>query len=1541
MATDVRGGDLFRIRRVFSLAPDGARHGSGNHHQQAAAATPLRIEAMAVHTHEKKQLLALSVAEDVAPPPAAPSAVTAPFAAAAAALATHTISLGQLPTVEPRKNRVPSAAAPTGSTAAPPSEADRKKRAAALLSSAANYLLVRTVEEDERPRLWKFPVYSNSKQQSTGKREKLVALEFSPEGDWLAGLSSRKNRLHLIPVLALIARQRKQLLDAASDPPHNRELMSVHQSVMNTQMASYLRATNEAGGLNGARYHSQVAGDNEQMSTLEFAVGIGAVTCLRWWRSMNRKNYCLVGGSEGLVSVVNVEENAEECRCELQNAGAIVSIDLFRENFRKETRTTMLVKALGDDRAVRYYRVVLEKKFQSPRPPPPRPQAPSLKSLLTPSDAAASADTTTTTTPTPTTTVTSSFTSASGTPSFTTSQSAGAQSPFGARAPLPYVVKTFPQHFLEDMDFRPQRIKKNSPQICLYAINGLLSTESALAMYDPGARRASLYSNFQWSLRNEFVVPSLAPAANASRESVGTSAGDRKNPDAVGDDDDDNDDSKGNSGDDVTDNDDDRVEDVEIAYCTTDLLLLQGRTATSKRNVSTWVSLPSHSGPDDDDQVATAHIVHYLSLHGNEKIERVVQSTARALPLAGTSVTGKPAGGGGNKALLASKRFASGSSSNSSDRVGESQVIYVLQTAHHVYECRPQWSRLALFKTLCAQSIALRNALSIGYALGIDMASLCQVVAETLCENVHSGKAAADARTVQWIRDLFRVSRALPSSAIDQLTSIGGARDAMDFAQEILTPKEPQPQSLAHPAAPTPYVDAYERKQVALKLLDLVLREQLRANVSSSPPLDASDGDNERAPEPPRVLSADAPSNFLADKEAWLLRFLETSSDYDTEDIVDRCLAHQHVDKAVLVGRCRRQVRLVLHKIVRAGLAPFVSLRALRLLVADGFAPELTRPESRLILRAFPVDTQVDVLLAHPPAILHQRDWVVRNLPSMSRERCQQIAHCVDPRRPATAADDARVGDATDVGLPDVAASEMMSVLPEERVELFLTVLLFLNRASGRDGSACTSSSGGGEDDDSTYAQATLEQLVKELAQQYRPPVVVARCVDYENWTAAACVYEAHGELVEAVEARLQAHKVLRPVALTTPTSPPAAAGSAALSSSPPPSSSFSVTLRRRQSSDASLESNALSDESEFQDAMREELFQLLNSLVVQRRSERAITEEMKAAILARLLVKWFEYGLARSELEVFLIDPTVYPFVASLLAKIFFSEVVDGILGAGGTGLALDARSSSSTTPLAAVARGSGFDDRDSEWVRMCHRLPFSGQFLFHVCATFLDSGDGDSDSNGDSNGDSGSNGDALSGVSSLERRSAMLKLLDLVKANVLKNDLALPAVTIEPHSAHALGKSDPLETHVKAFTCGHVFPKRVFDEEIVPEFEKRLATLPVPLFSTRQVLLREFKRDAVEAPCPICAFNKISVLVQQQQQQLTRGGAGHAGAAKPLSSRSHSQATVAKPPAPPPQPEYYFLHAQGQQHQHGLYQHHNQHRHWRHEAWEWRALP
>ncbi|KAK1944831.1 hypothetical protein P3T76_003364 [Phytophthora citrophthora] len=1327
------GSNLFQIRRIFGLSPSTS--------PSNGSVPALKVASMAVHTLEKKQLLALAVVEEF------PKTIPNPKGD------SSTVILGP---------------------------ADAK----------TNFLLVRTIEEDQRTRFWRFPVCSTPKQQKAGKAERLSALEFSPEGDWIAALSQRKNRLHLVPVLTLVAKQRRAMLDASYQPTsHHRELLSVNQAAMTTQMASYLRATNEYGGLNGARYHSQVAGDDEQMSTLEFAPGIGSITCLRWWRSLNGKNYCLVGGTESLISIVNVEENAEECRCELVDAGTIVSIDLLQENFRKERRTSMLVKTKTEDindqereaggTGVKYFRVVLEKKFQQ------RPKA-SVKTGKVKQEE--EQDTTAATSALKITTTTGGSSSSSETNFTTTNTTGGSSSPFSfAKAPK-FVVKTFPQHFLEDMDFRPQRIKKNSPQVCLYPINGLLSSESSLALYDCKKRKANLYSNFHWRLKGEYEVPDLLPSsfADSEAQSEGTSSESSEQlHEADGSD---------------TGEGKEKVVDVDLTYCSTDLMLLQGRTSKSNETISTWVSLPSNQGMDED--IVRAHIVHYLSLHGNEKIERVVQSTARSR------------GGGASEA-------------------GDAEIIYILQTKHHVYECRPQWSRLALFKALCARTIALRDALSIGYALGIDMASLCQVVANTLYVSVTDGSTAADAQLVQWVRDLFEVSRVMPSSAVEQLTAMGGMQSAINYAKHVLS----------KPVRDSVY-DGSERRRVALLLVDLVLQQQLQQ--------DTEDGNDKQDDK----------------REAWLVEFLETNSDYMTTDIVDLCLSQQHVDKAILVAKRRNEVPQVLERIIREGLAPAVSVKILRSLLESGHASALASPSSRLILRSFPIEIQVEVLLAYPPAILQHRDWLERNLATISRDLCIQLAVAIEPTKPETQASASATGQepsSAKMGLhSDVSTSEFVRVTSEEQVELFLTFLLHLNCRTYRSDEQ--------EVHEDEYSQARLETLLKILVAQYRPPIMVSRCVDYENWTAAACIYEAHGELVEALECRLHSHKSPNSQAPAIP-------------------SEENIT-RRRQHSDGSVNS-AVSDESDFQENMREELLELLNSLVVQSHDSEVISGQVRAAILARILVKWFDYGLKRTVLEVFLIDPNVFKHVSYLLAQIFFSEVVSSIVGVDST--------------TSASAASQGFDDRDKEWVHKCQQLPFSGQFLFRVCVSFLEK-----------------DHETPEMAESLSTESPTLKMLEHVKNNVIENDLSHGVVPIAPHSAQALGKTDPLETHVKAFTCGHLFPKRVFEEEVVPEFEKRMNALPMPLFATRLAFTREFKRGASETPCPVCSYNKISQVVFQQYKKKQQGVKGDK---LPLQARHHQQ----KVKVP-----YYFLHREASQRL--GFSDVQSTRLMKHEAWEWR---
>lgn len=1346
------GSNLFRIRRIFGLD------------DQQAHVKDLQIEAMAVHSLEQRQLLALAI----------------------------------------------SSASGTGddpSSSKPPSVAANPQ---------GNYLVLRAIEEDQQVRFWRFPV------RTTGKNpriEKIVALEFSPEGDWLAALSSRKNRLHLLPVLKLVNVQRRKLLEAATSAStsagqSNRELMGVQPSVMGTQMASYLRATNEAGGLNGARYNSQVAGDDEQMSTMAFSVGIGTITCVRWWRSMNSKNYCLVGSTENLVSIVNVEENAEECRCELLQAGEILSIDLIRETFRKEQRTTMLVKGRGEDGVVRNYRVVLEKKTLVLQ------RKPSQANTTAAADATGSGD------------------NATGANAFARGLSVSTSS-FSQLKNKQYVVKTFPEHFLEDMDFRPQRIKKDA---CLYAINGMLSTESSLALYDPTTRKASLFSNFQWNLKGEYDVPDLRLPKQQTTTSDDEASEDQED-------------------------EDDAVVDVELSYCSSDLMLLQGRTKTSHQVVSTWVSLPSHQGFEEVS--ATAHIVHYLSLHGNEKIERVEQTT--------------------------SKSNSSGATPRSRSNA---EIIYMLQTKHHVYECRPRWSRLALFKALCARTIALGDAQSIGYALGIDMASLCQVVADTLCAGVLNGTVSSDEKLVLWVRDLYDSSRVMPSQAVKQLTTIGGTREAIAYAQEVL--------SKTHPDG---FDDAYERRRVALVLVDLVLKNQLERSTET---LDDSESSSSLMAYV-RSDSNDATHEDHESEDEWLMAFFENNRDYMADDIVDLCLSHHQVDKALLVASKRQQVHQALQKIIQLGLTSFVSIASVRALLSAGYASVVTAPANRLVLRSFPVDMQVEILLTHAPAIMQQRDWILRNVASIPTLHCRQLANMVDPRavslsdltEPAVDDDkDASPPPPTEAppssGLADVAMSEWIPATAEEQVELFLTLLLQLNKSNLQIVSA-----EGEEDEDEEYSQAKLEQSLKELVHQYRPPIVIARCVDYENWIAAACVYEAYGEVVDAVECRLHAHKVRRHFSSSAPSSPTAG------------------IRRRRQSSETSVESFVSNEDPELQDQMRQELMELLDSLVVRQTKAPA---PLRAAILARLLVKWFEYGLEQTQLETHLTVAAVYAHVAPLLARIFFSEVVDGIQGVDSFGARTDTR-----------PKGSGFEDRDKEWVRKCHHLPFSGQFLFQVCVSYLEKGLNEEDALDDAT--SNTTDSALGPASPKSPLAAeptavprtKQKLLDLVKENIVKNDVMIPVVTIAPHSAQAIGKSDPLETHVKVFTCGHVFPKRVFEEDVLVEFDARMSAFAIPLFTTKQLLLREFKRNATVSPCPVCCYNKISALVNEQSKSRKRQMQRNNPTQQGESDNKQPNGRQAKKAAP----GYYFLHRPSHQ-QSRSKSFGNEH-----EPWVWKHAP
>jgi hypothetical protein len=919
-----------------------------------------------------------------------------------------------------------------------------------------------------------------------------------------------------------------------------------------------------------------------------------------------------------------------------------------------------------------------------------------------------------------------------------------------------------------------------------------------------------LFSNFQWKLKGEYRVPPLIRARSSSTSHRQSRLQLQEQLEEDG-------------------NDEEELEEVELSFCSSDLMLLQA-TARNKetrktRNISSWVSLPSRQLPGidgDDTQVEVAHIVHYLLLHDNEKIRSVMQTTAPVVS----------------------------STSDSGDlhrRTMAAQIIYILQTDHHIYECRPQWTRLTLFNALQGRTISLRDGLSIGYALGIDMPSLCEVVADTLCENILKGvlnlpppndmvseldnDKELSSPLFELVRDLYHVSRVLPSKAIQQLKTIGGSKYAIQYAQSILAPsgdEAPEEDAEILPktsSSSSLHVDTSERKRVALLLVELLLDEQLAQDhtICNSPELS-----NHQA---------------IDKQQIWLEKFLHTNEDYSTEDILDLCILHQQVEIVLLVGMSRKEVALAFDKLLTANLGSFVSLKMIKTLIGEGYAHVIASPAYRSILRSFSVELQVEVLLATSKEessfdlLMAQRDWILRQLPCLSVDICQQLARIVDPRIAKCSKNS--LGGSYSIPRPgDVSHAEYMNVGIEEQVELFLTILLRLN--FHRNQNVVDEEMEEQEQVDAEFSQEVLEALLRFFVNQYRPPILVARCADYDNWNAAASVYEAHGEMIDAVECRLRAHQ---PFQMDSRNSSTDSRGR------------LSSSTRDRHSSISSITEN-----------QEKELFDLLHSLVLNDpvessvvKSTKEVSIQIKASILARILVKWFEYGLDKASLEVFLIDPNVYSRLSNLLTLIFFSDVVESIMGSG---------SSSSSTLQ------NGFDEREKEWFRKCHEIPFSGQFLFHICVSYLEE-------NNKTTFNTTATENELSDSSSMTFLPR--QLLAMIKENVIKNTLERSVVTISPHTTVEIGKSDPLETHVKAFTCGHIFPRRILEEEILVEFDKRMnqcfgtltnnsskttrTTCTIPLHNTKHFLLQEFRKkipsDISQVPCPICTFNHLLKLV------------------------------------------------------------------------------
>lgn len=1277
-------------------------------------------------------------------------------------------------------------------------------------------LIVRSIEEDGKLRFWRFsftkcsrksidrsmPLCSSPTRRSSfpsttsisasvvsqaeissieksKNPERFVALDFSPEGDWLAALSLITNALYLIPIQSLIKKTRKHQVEKSykasthgNDSPNVRStcgvavekgVMTLSPSVMNVRMSSYLRAKNEAGGCNGAKYRSQIANDNLLMSSLILSPDIGTLSCCRWWRSSNGKNYCLIGGTTSVISIVNIEENREECRCDLDPrlksmSTRIESIELLHETVNKLPQCSMLIKmrmvstqvfsdTYANENAARYhnkfattpvsyFRVLLERHVMEIRS----------DDLSRPN----------------------------GTLKIKTLQEYQHERLFSPqRMHNGHFVKGFTKQVLEDPATTP---------ICLFAINGTQYSESWVAAYSAIERSAMLYLNINEQPKSMYTFPQLFEEVN-----------------------------------DLTN--------VEMLYSSTDLMLLQGNlkgtvaqadSQHDQKYIAVWVSLPSRQVGKEDTKAQEARVVHHLRLHENEKIKAVLQTTSIS------------------KQLPKSETRCHVSLGNETSQAA-GQTLYIIWTDHNVYECYTQWSRLALFTALREECIMLSDALCIGYALGVDMASLCEVVADTLCGDdcleeptksaIGTSRKIMPNRDIgcdgnidtmvpfkhhEWIKELYSASRVQPHKGMEQLRGIGANLQAIAFGKHYTGPFTDHVSNRNEILATMNGLQPEEARRVAELLIDLLMEQKAKRDFLSE----------EKGNRACTRRSSDDKEELIED---WLLLFLEQNVDYDFQAVIDICIHWEQVALALNVGLFRNSIEHVFKKILQAGMASSVSTSTIEsLLVRNSQVAQLLAvPENHIILRQLPNRVQLRIISYDADTVLEHRDWIIRNSNSFSVQQCITILDHFALQTAALCLNHNHNDKFTDVD----GICEKHSF---EEAEFYLALLIRVVAEIEKP-------------EDPKYSQWTLQQHIKSMKGSYRPSIILTRCVDYQNWNAAAEVFEAHDGWIDAVECRLRCHSILAEAA-----------------------------------------------RSDFTKIEPNDLLCLIQRFVQEPSINSSFDQETRESIFSRILVKWYEFGFSMSELEIHILDEKNFCHLQPLLSSILYSEVSDQVKDIR---MGFERKHSSS----------DGLDTHRN-WLAQCRDLPFSGRLLYRI---------------------------SLSLVKALQAQAEHIptkarnvnEMVDVVRGSILDNDRMISAIEVPSHLSRLIGKSDPLETHVEVFSCGHLFPKRVLEEDILPEFETRMNALSLPLFRTKILLIEEWRKQNIrgtskdknrqlsdyrsgtvmEVPCPLCCYSYLCWNIEEQDRQCTT---------------TRDVDRIVKNGSVNPKSNYYYIHAQENKH-------------------------
>jgi hypothetical protein len=109
---------------------------------------------------------------------------------------------------------------------------------------------------------------------------------------------------------------------------------------------------------------------------------------------------------------------------------------------------------------------------------------------------------------------------------------------------------------------------------------------------------------------------------------------------------------------------------------------------------------------------------------------------------------------------------------------------------------------------------------------------------------------------------------------------------------------------------------------------------------------------------------------------------------------------------------------------------------------------------------------------------------------------------------------------------------------------------------------------------------------------------------------------------------------------------------------------------------------------------------------------------------------------------------------------------------------------------------------------------------------------------------------------------QTSMERLWTQIKGNIEKDAekrfrLLIPQVELRDHSKQR-GTAAITPGDV-AFTCGHLFTEKAFNDEILPQLREKVSALPIPLPLTLKMILADYQLKMINLACPVCVYNYL----------------------------------------------------------------------------------